>query len=428
MLRKLRWMMVAFILLVMVTGAWAQPTAHPALAAPVPTAAESAAMEPGESPPAGDKETAAPASPAPVPKPTVLTQREFAIKLIQDLNLGSLPKKPKDRHLQTLLGGRRSYVFEAEDYFNKQQDKVVLRNYNTIGAFSGKGWLSAPPEPTSVSFRARLPLSGIYHMKVRGAGKGQLWSIGGRAIKVDCGPQLSEADAGMVILDAELMNFTVVLPPEGAVDVITLTAPDLPAIQPQGGWQFDQPLTYGIAAEVAASLIRDALKLSNNPAIPPRKVPVAGNAALPSGVSLVNDMIFGRFFGEGWFRNGYQPSAVELPFQVEATAMYGVKAHWFGKQFTGTIDGVALSGRGKGYFDWTDLGSFFLEKGKHLLRVELAPSEGIDGIELTAKVSGADAYLKALAWSQTAAQFVPPADFDRLMQDIAGRYLSATKK
>src|SRR5512138_2566128 len=57
----------------------------------------------------------------PAAKPKALTQRDFALRLIQDLNLGSLPKKPKDKHLQGVLGGRRTFVFEAEDYYNKRQ-------------------------------------------------------------------------------------------------------------------------------------------------------------------------------------------------------------------------------------------------------------------------------------------------------------------
>ncbi len=358
----------------------------------------------------------------------VVTQREFATKLIQELNLGSMPNKVKDIHLQNVLSGRRTLVVEAEDHYDKRRDQITLRTFNTIGAFTGKGWLGASADPTSVTFKARIPLAGIYRIKVRGAGNGQLWSIGGKAIKVDCGPRLKDVELGTVILDAELAIFNVSLPPDGAVDAITFTAPDLPSIEPTRGWQFDAPLTYGSAAEAASMLLKNSLSFVNDPAQQPRIIPVAGNASLPSGVSLVTDQIYGRFYGEGWFRTGYSPAKMELPFPIDQPAFYRVRVLWMGDLFLGTLDGVPVEGKGKPYLDWLDVGVYHLAKGKHLMRIDLPKAVGISAIELTTKVSGEVACLKLLGWQQPAAEQVKVGDLAVLIKDINDKYLASGRK
>lgn len=358
----------------------------------------------------------------------VVTQREFATKLIQELNLGSMPNKVKDIHLQNVLSGRRTLVVEAEEHYDKKRDRITLRTYNTLGAFSGKGWLGASADPTSVTFKARIPLAGIYQVKVRAAGNGQIWSIGGKAIKVDSGPRLKEVDLGTVILDAELAIFTVALPPDGAVDAITFTAPDLHRIEPTAGWQFDAPLTYGVVAEAAVMILKNSLPLVNDAAKQPVIIPVAGNAALPSKVSMVTDQIYGRFIGEGWFRTSYAPAKLELPFQVDLPAFYGVRVLWMGDLMLGTLDGIPVEGKGKKFLDWVDVGIYHLAKGKHQMRIDLPPAAGISAVELTTKVSGEAACLKLLGWQHPAAEQVKAGNLAALIKDINDRYLASGRK
>ena len=361
-------------------------------------------------------------------KPSVVTQRDFATRLIQALELGSMPSKVKDQHLQNVLSGRRTLVVEAEDHYDKKRDQITFRAFNTLGEFTGRGWLGASADPTSVTFRARIPLAGIYRMKIRGSGNGQLWSIGGKAIKADCGPRFKDLDLGTVILDAELATFNVMLPPDGAIDAITFTAPDLHRVEPSGGWQFDAPLTYGVVAEAAVMVMKNTLPLDADPDRKPFTVTMAGNAALPSGVSLVTDKIYGKFLGEGWFRNGYLPAKLELPFQVDQPAYYRLKVLWMGDQFIGTIDGVPVEGKGKPYLDWLELGIHHLAKGKHQLRVELSPGVGINAIELTPLRSGAAECLALLGWKQPPGEQVKPDDLEGLIKDLAARYLASGRK
>lgn len=378
---------------------------------------------------ADEPEVVEPVPPAPEAKPVVANlQRDFATKLIQELNLGSMPKKVRDKNLLNVLNGQRTLVVEAENYYDKKRDAVTLRPYNTIGTFSGKGWLSAPANPTSVTFKYRFPLAGVYQMKIRGAGNGQLWSIGGKAFKVDCGKTLKDVEVGTVVMDAELATFNVVLPPDGAIDFISFTSPSLHPIAPYGGWQFDAPLTYGAAAEVAVMLLKNTLPLETDAARPVQKVPVAGNASLPTGVSLVNDPIYGKFYGPGWFRGGYIPARVELPFTTEVSAYYDVRVRWFGDKVVGNLDGMAVEGKGKPYLEWVDLGIFYLAKGKHQVHFDLPSNAGVDMVELAPMVSSTDACLKLLGWQYPAQQIVTDAEFDRLIKDLAVRYQAATAK
>jgi hypothetical protein len=235
-------------------------------------------------------------------------------------------------------------------------------------------------------------------------------------------------EIGTVILDAELAIFSVMLPPDGAVDAITFTAPDLPRIEPTVGWQFDAPLTYGVAAEAAAMILKNSLPLVNDSAKQPRIIPVAGNAALPSGVSLVTDHIYGRYYGEGWFRTGYSPAKMELPFQVDQPAFYSVRLLWMGDLFLGTLDGIPVEGKGKPYLDWLDVGVYHLAKGKHQMRIELPKAVGISAVELTAKVSGEAACLKLLGWQQPATEQVKAGNLEALIKDINDRYLASGRK
>jgi hypothetical protein len=319
-------------------------------------------------------------------------------------------------------------VVEAEDHYDKRRDQISYRTFNTIGEFTGKGWLGASADPTSVTFKARIPLAGIYRITVRGAGNGHLWSIGGKAIKVDFGPRLKDVELGTAILDAELAIFTVTLPPDGAVDSITFTAPELPRIGPTVGWQFDAPLTFGVAAEAAAMLLKNSLPLVNDPAKEPRIIPVAGNAALPAAVSLVTDQIYGRYYGEGWFRTGYSPAKLELPFQVDQPAFYDVRVLWMGDPLLGSLDGIPAEGKGKKFLDWVDVGVYHLAKGKHQMRIDLPSAAGVSAVELTAKVSGEVACLKLLGWKQSAAEQVKAGDLDSLIKDINDRYLASGRK
>ncbi|NJD91111.1 MAG: hypothetical protein FIA91_06310, partial [Geobacter sp.] len=73
---------------------------------------------------------AVPASAATAKAPEAPTQLIFAQQLIESLGLGEgLPEKPLEKDLLTILLGKRSFSFEAEDSYDQKNDTVSVRNY-----------------------------------------------------------------------------------------------------------------------------------------------------------------------------------------------------------------------------------------------------------------------------------------------------------
>lgn len=355
--------------------------------------------------------------------PPFVSGREFAYRLIQELRLDhGLPKKPKEKDLLPVLSGDRTLAIEAEDVYDPKRDMVTLRNINVFGEFTGKGWISGIAVPTSVTMKVLIPSAGTYKLIIRGVGDGQLWSIGGKALKADCGPKFSDKELGDLFLEAGTLHFNVLLPPDGAVDALRLVAPPLPAIQPLAGWRFDASTTYGDAAELAAVIAAKDLKLPVDKARPSLKLAAVGTVVLPSGASQTTDIVYGRFFGPAWIRNGFVESQLEFPFTVPQTSYYLMKIHWMGKKFSGSLDGKPFSVTAKDYLHWADIETYMLEKGKHELKVVIPPSGGVDGIELVPLASDTRTLLSLLGWKNDPAEQIPRADLERVLKALAARY------
>jgi len=370
------------------------------------------------------EEPAGPASEAPKPPPPFVKGREFAYRLVKGMSLAqALPKKPVESDLFAILSGDRNRVVEAEDSYDAKQDRVTFRSFNVLGKFSGRGWLIGTSEPTPVNLRTNILRPGTYTVTLRGTRKGHLLSIGGKAFTVDCDDtRLTDVEVGKVFLEAGPLTFSDILPPDGVIDVVRLTAPPLPAIQPLKGWRAGEEITYGEAAEVAASLMRGEYTPPPDPGTPPVTIPLVGSISLPGGTTQTTATIYGRYLGPAWIRNGLTESSFEVPFTVPLTGYYSLELHWMGRTIAGTVDRIPFSGDAKEYLHWAPVGIYHLAEGDHTLTATIPPMGGVDALRITRLLTSTSHIMQTLGWTENPQERIPRGESERVLKDLLSRY------
>lgn len=328
----------------------------------------------------------------------IVTQGEFAATLVKELGWQEgLPPEPKTADYLTVLSGKRTFRFEAEDVYDVQGDSVAFRNYPLHGPFSGTGWLSGIAAPTTVHFTVFIPRGGEYLLRVVSRGDGQRWLAGGKEFTVSTGGSLREAEAGTVLLKGGRQVISVLLPPEGGVDAFTLVASgDHPAIEPLDGWHADAPLTWSDYAEAVAAALNLEKGFAVAPGTKPQILAFGNVKTLPSSVDLTSVDYLGTHVAPTWVRAGADGAPLELPLDVAATGVYGVRVRLLGGKLMTDFNGNRIQWDGKPYLNWYDLGIARLTKGTHTLKIQLPPRGGADVVELTARSSSPADYLAAI--------------------------------
>ncbi|GAB4300703.1 MAG: hypothetical protein Fur0034_13610 [Desulfuromonadia bacterium] len=371
------------------------------------------------------EDTPPPPSAADAPKPPPFVKgREFAYRLVKGMNLAqALPKKPVESDLFAILSGERSRTVEAEDSYDPKRDQVTFRSFNVLGKFSGRGWLIGTSEKTSVNLRTIILRSGTYRVTLRGTRKGHLLSIGGKAFTADCDDsRLTDVEAGTVFLDAGPLTFSDILPPDGVIDMVRLTASPLPPIEPFNGWRPGDEITYGEAAEVAAMLMREDFNPPVDPTTPPVTTPLVGAISLPEGTTQTTATIYGRYVGPAWIRNGLTESTFDIPFTVPSAGFYSLELHFMGKRVSGAVDQRPFSRDSKDFLHWVEIGIHHLSAGGHTLTVTLPPMGGIDAIRITRRRISSTDLMGILGWKGDPAKRIPREDSERILKDLLSRY------
>ena len=353
-----------------------------------------------------------------------ITQAEFANRFIKAFHWeGGLPQKPKDRDYLVILLGKRYFKFEAEESYKATTDNVSVRNYKLFGPFSGGGWVSGIATPTTTHLTVFVPIEGNYTMSVSGKGKGQKWTIADKSFTVDCGGAFHEMEVGSVALKAGAHEITVALPPEGAIDYLVLSAPPLPPLEPVNGWNFKGPLTLADFARIGVSLLRLESSLAADTSQKPTTVAVADAVQkVPPPATTTTVDYFGRYTAKSWVRAGYKNLSLPVPISVDRDGVYGIRVRYLGTKFSATLADNAITRTGKPYFDWVDLGDHQLSKGTTTLTLDIAPSDGVDVVELTPKKSSSEDYLAVLGLKGDPSKAVTAAEVDALIASLQQRY------
>jgi hypothetical protein len=352
-----------------------------------------------------------------------ITQAEFAGRLIKALHWeAGLPAKPKDRDLLVILLGKRYFKFEAEEYYNARTDNVSVRRYNLFGPFSGNGWVSGIAQPTTVHLGIFLPIEGNYTLTVSGKGDGQQLTIADKTLTVNCGGAFHDVEAGTVSLKAGAHDISVVLPPEGALDYLVLSAPPLPPLEPVNGWNFKEQLTLADYARIGLTLLKLESSLPADSTRKPFTVAVADAVEVSPPATKSTVSYFGSYQAKQWVRAGFKNATLQVPVTVDQDGVYGVRVRYMGVKFSATLDDTPIAQTGKPYFDWISLGDRQLSKGSHNLTLDLAPSDGVDVVELTPKKSSPSDYLALLGAQGDPRKVVTATEADALIASLVQRF------
>ncbi|MBI5657503.1 MAG: hypothetical protein HZC44_12095 [Geobacter sp.] len=406
--------------------------------------AAAAAEGPGTKAQAG----AAATTPAKAPGlPTsVITQGEFARKLVAQFGWeGGLPRvpkeavdkkekkskkskeaveyeEPKDRDFLRIMEGKRTLKFEAENIYNKKTDDVAVRNFDLIGPFSGISWLGGITTPSTVHFKVFIPLAGEYRLSAAAKGNGQLWKIADKEYRVDSGDRLALTPVATLPLKAGELEFEMVMPPEGGVDYLLFSAPDLTPIEPKEGWRFSAPLTNADLAFIVARLLGWEERLPVDEQLGKTTILATELAALPATVAPTDIPYYGQFTGKQWLRAGSQGGTVEIPFTTPRTGIYGLKLRYMGARLAARLDDMNLDRDAKGTLAWIDLGLQRLAEGRHLLQVDLPPYGGLDALVIEPRQASDAAYMALAGIKGDPGAAITVAEADKFITQLVERY------
>lgn len=353
-----------------------------------------------------------------------VTQRDLAKKLIDLFGWSEgVPEKATDKDYLALLGGKRSLRFEAEDIYDTAYDSVNVRTYDLFGPFTGRGWLHGVTVPTAVHFKVFIPIAGKYTLKASTKGDDQLWSVAGKAFKINGGERLKETVIGQMFIPAGTLEFNAVIPPGGGIDNLLFSAPDLAPVAPLAGWDFPAVLTGGQLAEVSAALLGTEGLLPVDSAAKHTLVSAAAAVpSLPIGLFLTDTPILGKPLADKWVRAGQVGMQFSMPVQVDASGVYGLKVRFVGSTLVGGFGDQSVTVPGKPYLEWVDCGVFRLAKGANSLNILIPPSGGIDSIELIPRKSSPADYVALAKLGKGAGDAVTAPELDRLLKPLAEQF------
>lgn len=358
------------------------------------------------------------------PKEKPVRQLDLAKKIVESFGLSEgLSEKPVEKEYFDILSGRRALRFEAEDVYDKLSDSVSVREQPLFGTFTGKGWIHGTTVRTAVHFKVMIPIAGIYTVKTVAKGNDQLWSLAGKAFKQNSGDKFTETTLGKLFIPAGDFEFNAIIPPDGAIDSFSFTAPSYSAVEPSGGWVPSSPLTHGALQEALAALMDLEQKLPTDLGQnSSRVIPPSTLKEIPESVYLTDSKLFGFFTSDKWLRAYNTEAEIVIPVDIESAGVYRLRARALGENISGGFAERLVKADLKQGFNWADFGTFRLVKGVNSLKFRLQPGGGIDTIELTRKHSLPANYAELFKSSKKGNTPVTAAELDAVIKQLAGEF------
>ena len=358
-------------------------------------------------------------------KAPVFTQKDFARQILQQFSWsGGLPKEPADRDYLMILGGKRTFRYEAENSYNPETDRVTVRDFPLFGAFTGKGWILGVSDTTDATFSILLPIAGEYDFKAVIKGDGFVWKIDDKEYLADSkSGNFRETDVARVTLKAGIVVIKVTIPPEGAIDSFSLTAPDYTSIQPFQGWRFREGLTAARLAETAVALTNRYAQLPDvAQAASPKPFAVFEKVVLPPTAAYTTASYLGLFSAAKWIRADYRGAILQIPLTVTEPGYYTLTVNAMGENISGSVNNTPFKLAAKPYLSKQNLGLYRLESGDNTLSITLSPTGGIDSVELNRKSTTPDDFLRLAGVSGPADRLVGVDEAAALLKSIQGSF------
>lgn len=337
---------------------------------------------------------------------------------------GGLPKEPADRDFLQILGGKRTYRYEAETAYNAKTDPVSFWKLKQFGPFTGKGWLMGSADPTFVNLTILLPIGGEYTLTSVQRGGTFIWNIGGREYfspKSSTG-DFSPIEIAKVDLKPGVHQIRVNIPPSGAIDSFTLKAADHVSVQPFAGWRFREPLTAARLAEVGAALANSFSALPEMKAGVPPSVSVAEAVQDVPGLSRSGDRSYGAFESASWLHADYRTPQIKIPLQVGETGYYGIALNIFGSRIEGMVNETPFRFSGGAILQRRDIGLHRLESGENQLVVTIPPRGGIDRVYFSRRDTSEAAFMKLMGIAGDPGRLIPADEARRFLKNMSEKY------
>lgn len=320
-----------------------------------------------------------------------LLQRDWMVGLVEGLGWSfGLPDEPDDDDYLRILSGGRTFRYEAEALCHPD-DLVSVKSYRAYGYCSGEGWLSGISRPTTANLQILVPLSGTFELTMRLRRAGHRVQVGEQFFPVDAGEMFENVTLGELSLSAGLHDVTLLLPPDGAVDYLELTAPQITAISPPGGWHPDAPLRFvDLAVTVSQLLGLEEWLLPSGEEL----VYQAEATKLVGGAVITDIRHLGEPDGGAWVRSGNLSGRLNWPLEVKP-GVYRLLVRGMGEQpLRLEIPGkLQRSVPFKPYLVDVDLGFFHFDETQRL-SVDLPPRSGVDSLRLVEYRAQPDDFLR----------------------------------
>jgi hypothetical protein len=355
---------------------------------------------------------------------SVFTQKELARMIVTQFGWGDgLPGEPSDRDYLVILGGRRTFRFEAENSYDAKKDKVAISERNNLGPFSGKGWLYGISGKTDTTFTVKMPLGGEYTLKAVIKGDGFVWNLGDKEYQAGSKSAVfKEVVIGTVSIKPGTTVMKVTLPAKGAIDSFSFTAPDYLPIQPNIGWRFREPLKAGQLAEVGVSLMNLYAQLPKAKQVILNTVAAVDVAFPNQDVEKTKVAYLGSFSSPAWLRAQFRGAAIQMPIKMKEAGYFGLRARVMGQRIEGEVNGIPFSVAGKNYLDLTELGVFHLESGDNMLTVKLPPKGGLDMVEITSRSKFNEDFMKLAGLSGSPDRLIGAEEAQKYIMTIFEKY------
>lgn len=348
------------------------------------------------------------------------TQKSFVKLLVQRLDwTKGLPPEPSDRDYLQILGGKRTFKYEAESAYNEKTDRVTVRNFNLYGPYTGKGWILGVSENTDTNLTIHVPVNGEYLLKAVIKGSGFIWYAGDRKFVAGSkSDSFQEVEVGRLALGAGKATMRVTIPPGGAFDSFTLSAPDTIPIQPLAGWRFKEPLTALQLAEIMFSITGGYEKLPGMNGKNHKLIPIVDSLYLPTNVQPTSSSEFGDFSSRMWLRSDFRGGSVKIPVQITETGYFELYANLMGGNISGDVNEYPFSVHSKPFLGEIRIGLFRMESGDNFITFNLPPMAGIDCIKIIPKDTKSDDILKLSGVKGPPGRLVTQEDADAVLKAV----------
>lgn len=312
-----------------------------------------------------------------------LTQRDWMVTLVDTVGWSyGLPDEPQDPDYINILTGNREFRFEAEDVYAQDEDDVALMSFRNFGDYGGRGWLHGAGEPATVHLRFTLPIGGEYQMQAHLRLAGHQFSVNGTVIEADAKPEFTLVTIGSFQLQAGNQEVIVTLPAGGSIDYITLKAPNLATITPDGGWQPDETLTWKVIETTLLQLLDLAELFPSSP----KPLIFEAEELVQEDVQVVSIPHLGHPSGGKWLRTGPLPAKVQFPIKLTESGFYDLSLRVIGSPINISVgEHQEISLKAKSYLDDYTFKALFFFAGNSNITLTIPPGGGVDQLTLTGR-------------------------------------------